>query len=274
LHRLPNVAWDALGRVNAGRLAPKSGAELRVYVEAVASLPLHQAYPVLAWAIGNLRAKTEDTDQALTTLKPFLEASLVVAELGSSLTIADRGMPSAGSHQRTNVSPIGVGQVDSAHRIVTEWIDKHVRDTCLIVDAYFAPQDMWIVQKIAYRSPKCRIVVLTGTAGHNGSGVSARQAYRDGWRHISDDPCPWLEIVVVECSKTSQCPMHDRALFANTVALTMGTSVGGLGWRESVLVELDSDQTHPVLERVNPYLQKTVQNSAAGARLDYMSFTL
>lgn len=188
------------------------------------------------------------------------EAALRVATLASELaaTPADDHLVPRGMAELTGlpvkVNLFRVGDRDAAIAEVESWIQDHATIFLIIVDPWFTIDELDILRAV----PRAvRVTIVTGLKGQRdltgrlGVAAGALEAiYSTAWRQRFDQDPPDTKVAVLATSPGMDSPIHDRYLFADGGALRLGTSLNGLGKRDSEIERLGVGESEGLRERL------------------------
>jgi hypothetical protein len=276
----PNAAWMNLAGLNAGRVQPIRLEVAQGYVEASAALPIHECYPILAWAIENAVRRVGKTDQAKTLLLPLFEAVLSTAELAEAVASRSRtryrGIRNWAPNQLNDKSVIvTAGEREKALEFLRDWLSNQVVEYLKICDPYFGLDDLEILRMLASAKPDCRALILTSSEHQRGLPQPLEETFRNHWRfQISDQEPPDTEVAVVGVGPRGQLPIHDRWWLTKGGGLRFGTSFNSLGIaRTSEISVLSPAEAALNQKEVDEYLQRT-KREHNNQKIRYNLFTL
>ncbi len=158
--------WTLLGQLNAGRIEPLPVTDTRRFVERASNLPLHQAYPILAWTLENAIQRRGQAEQSRKLLRGFFEAALIGCELSHMLSGRAADKLRDFVHQATVRADqpsilIHSGQREVALQFIREWLMNNASAYLKICDPYFGPDDLEALQLVIGSSPNIMVSVLT-----------------------------------------------------------------------------------------------------------------
>src|SRR5690606_10093736 len=116
------------------------------------------------------------------------------------------------------------------------------------IDPYFSENELSILLLVKEFNPTCHVTVLTSKQGgknshhdpDNPNRSTNSEVYLRAWDKISSQPPIDSTIKIVWDKNSNECPFHDRWYIAGDgkSCLHLGTSLNGLGNRESQIIEL------------------------------------
>ena len=274
------AAWMNLGSLNAKRIQPVHADALLPYLDVAAKLPLHDAYPILAWMVQNNVVRLPRSDQARALLVPTFEATVLAAELGARLaarsSVHVRSTTSLVRTATANQTQIVVtpGEREAALQFIAEWLHG-VADYLKICDPFFGPEDLEVLKIVAAANPDCRVSILTSRKRQDSVAQPWEESYRTHWRlHVSDIDPPDTDIVIAGREVGGDSPIHDRWWITNGAGLRLGTSFGSLGrGKSSEIAALTSVEADMREKEIDQYLVRK-RREQDGVKLRYVSFTL
>lgn len=274
IERLPASTWQALASLNAGRIQAKRLDDLRPYIRIAANLPLSEAYPIMAWILANVRTRFEATPDAAKVLRPFFEACSMVAEFSAANAFPTHSLRLPVGSESQNPMLVRIGQQKEAQELFERWIADHVKTRLLICDPYFGPDDLWVLTAVLRYSPVAEVVILTSREKYPPGRISAEEQFRSRWRELSDQDPPRTEVVVCGFADSGKLPVHDRWWLADSAGLRPGTSLSGLGSRESRLNEVDPGELAQDRAMIEEYSVRRVRKTADGRSVHYSTFSM
>lgn len=274
IERLPAATWQALASLNAGRVQAKRLEVLRPYIRIAANLPLSAAYPIMSWVLANVRMKYEATPDAAKVLRPFFEACSMVAEFGTANAFRTHSLRLPANLASDNSMLVRIGQRKQGQELFERWIADHVKTRLLICDPYFGPDDLWVLIAVLRHAPVAEVVILTSREKYPSGKPSAEEQFRSRWRELSDQEPPRTEVVVCGFADSGKLPIHDRWWLADAAGLRPGTSLNGLGLRESRLNEVDPDEIAQDRAMIEDYSVRRVRRTPDGRSVHYSMFSL
>lgn len=274
IERLPAATWHALASLNAGRSEAKRIEQLRPYIRIASSLPLSDAYPIMAWILANARLRFEGTPQAAQVLRPFFDACSMVAEFSTANAFPTHTLRLPAKCDNDDQMLIRIGQQRQARDLLDAWIADHVKTQLLICDPYFSPDDLWVIAAVLRHAPTAEVVILTSRQQFGPGKAPAEEQFRSSWRGMSDQDPPNTEIIVCGFEGSGMLPIHDRWWLSDSAGLRPGTSLGGLGLRESKLSEVDPAELATDRAMIEEYTRRRVRKAADGRPILYSTFSL
>jgi hypothetical protein len=260
--KLPEAAWIKLGALNAGKATVRPF-EMQDYTELAGEYPMSEAYPIMCWVIQNSVLRFKGTDQEISKLSPFLEATLLSAGLAQQLaarTVAQYRAARLASRIKESRELIVVrpGERERGLDFIREWIKSHVHNYLKICDQYFSLPDLGVLKLIKEIRPNCCVQVLTSRREQENAGVDT--PYQNSFEQylrlhvLSDDPPP-SEVVIAGVGSVGGSPIHDRWWLTEGSGLRIGTSLNSLGLSKESEVSVIAESEAAVLEsRVDDYL--------------------
>jgi hypothetical protein len=272
--RLPGATWQALASLNAGRSQAKRPEDLRPYIRVAADMPLSQAYPIMSWILANARVKFEATPQAGAVLRPFFEGCIMVAEFSTATAFPTHALRLPKAVESDDPLLVRIGQHREAQETLDRWISENVKTSLMICDPYFGPDDLWVLMSVLRHSPAAKVVVLTSREKRPASVGTLEETFRARWTELSDQDPPATEVIECGFSGSGKLPVHDRWWLSESAGLRLGTSLGGLGSRESRLSVVETAELANDRAMIEDYAARRVRRSADGRMIQYSSFTL
>ncbi len=151
-----------------------------------------------------------------------------------------------------------VGERQQALDRVRKWIQQNVNRYLYVYDPFFTVRDLDILAAIP-GGTQVRILTSPGDQrridGSRGAALNdLEDIYASAWRQRFDQDPPPTSVFVIG-TRTGKTPLHDRYLLTDGAGLRLGTSISGLGSKETELAELNAEQAKAIeAERVTPWL--------------------
>ncbi len=156
-----------------------------------------------------------------------------------------------------------IGERNRAVSWIKSWLQNNAKGYVTICDPYFEEDQMWILQSIS-ADLRVRIVCLgdqlIGSKINNKDTSEAKRKNKQSaknkmltsWKKISDQEPPSTLVVI----HSSQNEFHDRYIVTDGAGLSLGTSLNGLGNKESFITVLNPDDVkHVEATYISPKLR-------------------
>jgi hypothetical protein len=204
------------------------------------------AQPVLCWAAENARVG----NWSLKTRAETHKAAASVFEFGWNLadTLIARGTEEPVTLAYEAYERVGLfraGETRIARAALRDWIEENAIGYLLIQDPYFKPEDLILVGAVP---AGLRVRILASMweqkrpAGGQTDPSELRGFYNAAWRRLFDFIPPPTTISMLG-TKSKKCPLHDRfILSADGRGLSIGTSFGGIGNKDTSFIVLEPGQ--------------------------------
>ncbi len=277
------AAWMSLGALNSGRMSTVRLEHTREFLLTAAKHPLEKTYPILAWIIENAIRRFATTSLAKTHLRSVYYATLLGVELTGKMVLrssdqARRAKDYVGRSIDSSSFIINPGTREATLGLFRDWFENEVKDYLLIVDPFFGPEYLEILNLLNAVNPGVRVGILTSSKRHKDREIRTpwEDAYRDHWLlKVSDQQPPFTEIVIVGTKRKHESPIHDRWLLTNGGGLRIGTSINSLGVTKiSEISKLSPEEAALREAEVNQYIQLPRKQGHEGDRLLYTVFNL
>ncbi|MES2645016.1 MAG: hypothetical protein V4850_36355 [Myxococcota bacterium] len=272
--KLPAIAWETLGLLNAGQMPPTSAEYMRSPLTQVADIGLNEGYPVLALAIGSACAIHSEKSGVTRHVRPLFDGLLLTCEIVQSLLRRASSVEiSAGDKGDTLI--FGPGERERGLEFVERWLRTRACDEVRICDPYFGLDELpvlrWMPAKVK------RITVLTWRS-HVDKSVPAGDyddAFLRSWRlDVSAAEPPSTLFLLLSTKQSKQFPIHDRWLLGSDgTGLRLGTSIGGIGSRVSEVSEMTGPEVYAVWGELDEYIRCNIRTHK-GEAVQYLNFTL
>jgi hypothetical protein len=265
-----------LGALESDRGRTQSDQVVREWLASVEGEPLQDIRVVFGWAVENARLGNWPAEVQRRLMISALEAADLVQELAKIY------VPSARPVRPSNESPpaegflFRAGDRQAAVRDVTRWISESANEFLVICDPYFNIRDLSILR---YVPNGVSVQILTSLrvqidgASKKASALDLPRIYAHAWTAVCDIDPPETSITAVG-TRTGKDPLHDRYLLTKGGGLRLGTSLNGLGLRQSEASQLDGSEADRIrLVMVNPWLSREM-SVLDGEKVLHMNFDL
>lgn len=274
---LDNAAYRLLRSFCSGRGYAQSENVVCDWLIHCKDFPLQDAYNVYSWSIENNLAMNQkiSTPQLEVLFGNITENLLLIKRIGDALTIAETNRninPLLASDIETDLE---LYSAESAIRNTMEkWISDNSGESIKIYDAYFSQKDLTILKSI---NPSSRVDIFTLWKTQKGLSVGDHDIelrYKSKWKDISDQSPPETHIYIVGIRSNGDGPIHDRFVISDDKGVSLGTSIGGLGKKDSSVHYLDRDEILKIEQTyINPLLLGNYR-VYKDEKLETFSFTL
>jgi hypothetical protein len=278
-HILGKAAWRLLKSFCSGKGYAQHDRIVGQWVHLAIDAEFDDAHRVMAWSVENSLARTKDLSSPTlsNTYHGLLDSLQLTWLIGKTLLSAEEQAKHVLG--KTPALPPGlelfpVGSHAEAVAFLQRWLRENAETYLKIHDPYFTVADLDILKSI---SPDVRVYVLTSWKAQEGVRVGdpmVEQRYKDTWDRISDQQPPETHFYILGI-KSGDSPMHDRYyITAAERGIEIGTSISGLGAKESYIRTLDPDEAAVIeAERIN-HLIVNPPSRFKDERLIVRTFTL
>lgn len=239
--RLADAADLLVQALGSGQVGATSQAIVVRWLRDVMTGHWHHIFSVSRWAAENARLGTwpEVTraairDGLIDGAEFAALAGQVVRSIGEITPVLE--LVSAGS------ATIRAGARDEGLSVLRDWILELSPSSVQLVDPYFEPSDLVTLASVA-AVPELRIFAGSrlnpGTPSRTAEELLQHSV--EAWRQARLDDPPRITVVVMG-NAIGKCPFHDRYVLTDDGGISMGTSLGGLGSRDSVLSKVGPER--------------------------------
>ncbi len=219
-----------------------------------------QVMQCIAWVCENAERAGWPESQRLEMSAAVLQA----VSLARLLSAASAGEPVAAGESLQagrlprQVALVGVGDRTDALSRIAQWMLEDGSDVFMLVDPYFSVRDVEFLRLIPGGS---RLHVIAGLDAQRGlhnerhpAPAELEAAYSTAWGQRYDDAPPPTDVTLLGTA-SGRCPLHDRYVLTKRGGIQLGTSVSGLGGRESSMTTLDAATAKAIwAEAVGPWV--------------------
>lgn len=106
----------------------------------------------------------------------------------------------------TSPSFIPAGEKEKAVKYIVDWYTSHPYDNLFVIDAYFSPNDFYLIKKLMNVNTNLTVTIIT-----HRKNVEELSEYQSGWRNVSSDLTGSINIHTVSyVQHPDQGPLHAR----------------------------------------------------------------
>lgn len=261
IDRLARAAHHLRESLSGGRIGTQSADVVSEWLVRSLGGGFPEVMQIVAWACENAAQAGWPADQRLRMASGLSTAVDLARLLADSEVIRDELQPRLPVQIGTipsKLSVIRAGDRDAALVRIREWMAMCQTDYFVIDDPYFSVRDIEFLREIP---PGRRVHVITGLDSQRGTNNERHPApgdlegtYKTAWQQRYDDPPPPTDFTVIGTA-AGKSPLHDRYIFSESDALRLGTSIGGLGSKESEISIIERDDArHIWAETVQPWV--------------------
>lgn len=143
----------------------------------------------------------------------------------------------------TSPSFIPAGEKEKAVKYIVEWYMSHPYDNLIVMDAYFSPDDLYLIKKLMNINTNLTVTIIT-----HRKNVDELEEYQSGWSKVSSDMTGNIIVHTVRFSKhPDQGPLHARWWLCINEDEDMRegiklTSVSGLGNKDEDIAPIEEEK--------------------------------
>lgn len=235
------------------------------------------AFNVYSWAIENnlamnKRVSLPQMESFFSYLLENLELIRQIGETLSSIKNSKFTYPLSMPYTKSDLEIFYMDKAmkDNIERCLSEFDDVNVK----IYDAYFSYQDLAILK---YIKSSNSVYIFTLWKTQRGVKIGDREIeklYKSKWSEISDQPPPTTNIYIVGIISNGDGPIHDRYILGGKKGISIGTSIGGTGNKDSGIHILKEDEITKVDQNLIFPLMSGVYRSYKEEKLEVFTFML
>lgn len=231
------AAYETLGALHADLATPPKPVEILERLEDLLGTDITVSYPAAAlvtYSIIKSSGKKENVERgvrsALDTTLDWLDFVYAATAEISGRPITRVALPDA-----TPVSQLAFlvepGKRDEAIEFLRNWLIENASSRIVLLDQYYGPEDTEFLRICQDACPRVPIHILTSPMALPDGVDSYRQEelFETAWTKSNIGPPPKTFIYVVNKRAERKGPVHDRFLFGDATAISIGTSFNGLG---------------------------------------------
>ncbi|WP_419886045.1 hypothetical protein [Paenibacillus sp. B-A-8] len=200
-------------------------------------------YNIALWYVENSiisRNKSLITPRLESLYSESLELLDMISKMGQ--VINNMTATSESSTFFENVAPkmqtFSLGEKEVALDFLKSWLSEYATEYVKIYDAYFGPSDLTLLKFIP-QNVDVRILCSVKQKDLDVNNIHER--YKLEWKNICDQNPPET-LVYIYSTPSGRTPQHDRFIVTDKAGLVLGTSLNGLGSRDTVINMIDFDE--------------------------------
>ena len=295
--KLPPLDWEQFNQVfhknleelNSGRMNPKDITDTLIVIEKASSFSLTEAFDAYSYFIQNANKKLEKNNKGSDILNSIFLATIentkLIAILSSDNVNKMKNLyRQSDRHVFEVINPIiSPGEQEFGFSYIKNWLEHNIEEKMFFIDPYFTENELRILLYVKEINPSCKVTVLTSKKNKINSHFDSentnrsinKDVYIRAWSKISSEPPINTTVKIVWDRDTNECPFHDRWYISGegNACLYIGTSLNGLGNRESQILELNGEALIEVRGLIDKYIFRE-ENHIDKYNLKYESFDL
>ncbi|MGN7382948.1 hypothetical protein [Paenibacillus sp. SAFN-117] len=200
-------------------------------------------YNIALWYIENSvisRSKSFSTPRLESLYSETLQLLDMISKMGQ--VINNLTATSETSTFLENVAPkmhtFSLGERDAAIDFLRCWLSDYATEYVKIYDAYFGPTDLELLK---YIPQNVDVKILCSSKQKDLDITSIHEKYKLEWKNICDQNPPET-MVYIYSTPSGRTPQHDRFIVTDKAGLVLGTSLNGLGSRDTIINMIDHDE--------------------------------
>lgn len=272
------AAWQLLESFCSGRGHIQLEKVVGQWVYSATNAEFDDAYKIMAWSIENSKRRTQTrAAPALNNIyRGLLDLLDLIIKMGVKLLSEENELKSLAGPPLSmppDLRTFQAGEQTDAELELQKWLGEKAQSYVRIYDAYFTTANLHILKHI---DPAIRVDVLTLWKSQRISfgNRDIQQQYQDAWNAISDQTPSEVHIHIMGIRSTGDGPIHDRYIITQGGGLYLGSSIDGLGLKDTSIHLLNSDEAAQVeSEFITPLLLGS-QRLFKGEKLEVFTFTL
>ena len=254
-HLLGETAWQMLESLNSGTGQIRHPKDVGQWLREAVDGYFEHSFQVIAWSVQNTLEQTKQIGTLTGVYQSIIDCLRLCMTVGQVLMgMRAQTMPIISLALPENVRLFRAGSRAEALLNLQEWLSANVKTYVKIYDPYFSAADLDILK---YIDPSSMVFIVTGWKAQKEMELGNRgieHHYRDAWSNLSKQPPPWTQITIIG-TKSGDSPLHGRYIITEGKGLVLGTSIGGLGLKDSDLRVLEADEASQIeTQFVNPQL--------------------
>lgn len=130
------------------------------------------------------------------------------------------------------------GQKEFAMSFIKNWLRENTDEYIKIYDYYFSHSDLEILKHV----PQNTNVQIVASMKQSELDINKiHENYKEQWKHICEQVPPETRIYIF-ATPSGRTPQHDRFIITDKGGIVLGTSLNGVGSRDTIINVLDFDE--------------------------------
>jgi len=236
-----------------------------------------EAYNVYSWSIENNLAMYQKVSQSqlVGLFDNLLENLFLIRKIGETLSLVEISRSAYPLSAPNQPSDLELYYVDNNMRdAIEKWLSENEGEVIRIYDAYFSYKDLAILKCI---KPNHRVDIFTLWKTHKGVKIGDRDVerlYKTKWEELSDQKPPETHINIIGVMSNGDGPIHDRYILSGNKGISIGTSIGGAGNKDSGIHILNETEVESIENKFIIPLMIGVYRGFKDEKLETFNFTL
>lgn len=254
-YMVSEASWRMLESLNSGFGHTRHPREVGQWLRQMIDGDFAKSVKVIAWSVQNTLLQTKQLNVVTGLYENTIDSVRLCMAIGQILLgIRAHTTPIMSLSLPETVHLFPAGRRAEALVTLHDWLASQVSSYVKIYDPYFSVSDLEILKFI---NPECQVYIVTSWRAQKGVAPGDRgleRVYRDAWTKVSDKSAPWTQVTIVG-SSSGDSPLHNRYVITEGKGLALGTSIGGLGVKDSEIHILDAEEASRIeSEFVDPQL--------------------
>lgn len=252
------AAFEALGLIRA-KLAPEvRSAETIARTEYLLGSDLNESYPAAALFVHSIAHEHVKSGVRENSIRSVIDSMLDWLDFTYTAFGEVRGVQIPGPTQpifhesADRVLTVLPGERAKLESFLGSWLIENAVSRIVLVDKYFGRGALYFLRICQEACPRVALHVIAGPEGAestSGSG-SFEEQLEAAWSSHYDGAPPRCTVHVVRQKGHRKGAIHDRFIFGDDAALTMGTSLNGFGTTISHIDATPTAIRQDFLERI------------------------
>lgn len=231
------------------QFTPRNINETMVVIQKIYDYPIQKTRDAVMFFLENIYQKHQITKRQKGLLQSTHQAILSNLKIVLSLSSGTKekwnriNLAISENYRQPHPSFMKAGEYDKSVEYIKNWYTNNPYDDLMIMDAYFSPNDLYIVKELMNINANLSVTILT----HHKSAPDINE-FQPGWDKVSSDLPGSIKIYTV-CfeDKPDMGPLHARWWLCTNrdEDLTVGiklTSVSGLGKKDEDIETIPDDK--------------------------------
>lgn len=139
-----------------------------------------------------------------------------------------------------------VGQKAEAMSFLKNWLQENAREYVKIYDYHYSQNDLELLK---YLPQNINVKIISSMRQKDLNVSKIQEKYKEEWKLICEQIPPETTIYIF-ATPTGRTPQHDRFIITEKGGLVLGTSVNGLGNRDTVINEMDDEEKNKIEKEI------------------------
>jgi hypothetical protein len=258
--KVSHLAWENLGILNAKSASFKKGFDIKNLLSGKHDFSINVYYRLFSYYIHYLAHVNSGKENRQNFIRPILSLiSSNIVTVARVYTKLESSNPSVKTKNTSDFMTVKEGDKSRSELFLRKWFQKRESNQLTIIDPYIDLESIHLLSQIIEQDPEINLTIISSMKARetllNNNFDRIDESIFDFWHsNIGKGELPSFKFVFIHYGTNKKFPFHDRYLYTPDSMLSVGTSLNGLGARQSQISVLEENEMLSVLGMVEPIL--------------------